>query len=229
MWLGQNNYTCDLDRMTAKYCGQQGSILCFASSAKLILVNVRCFYWTFDVYGDVCIFTSSTVWFKLSMSVLIMMLALYMSSSFQSHWFYLFVSSLCRGEPLKLAQEIQGSKAFRARFGTSISGCGDINVDGFMGEYILFCLSQRLCVYIKAVYSLHCLWRVNHVINMKYNCRLLSFKVWTFLWLWTPLLIPTMALRNQFMLRNANCIAVKVTLCNWLISLGVNSCVSWCQ
>ncbi|PIK58487.1 putative integrin alpha-9 isoform X1, partial [Apostichopus japonicus] len=44
---------------------------------------------------------------------------------------YVYLNTGSQDEPLKLAQEIQGSKAFRARFGTSITYCGDLNKDKF--------------------------------------------------------------------------------------------------
>ncbi|XP_071812420.1 integrin alpha-9-like isoform X2 [Apostichopus japonicus] len=44
---------------------------------------------------------------------------------------YVYLNTGSQDEPLKLAQEIQGSKAFRARFGSSINYCGDLNKDKF--------------------------------------------------------------------------------------------------
>ncbi|PIK51056.1 putative integrin alpha-9 isoform X2, partial [Apostichopus japonicus] len=49
---------------------------------------------------------------------------------------YVYLNTGSQDEPLKLAQEIQGSKAFRARFGTSITYCGDLNKDKFNGNIL---------------------------------------------------------------------------------------------
>ncbi|KAJ8024981.1 Integrin alpha-9 [Holothuria leucospilota] len=49
---------------------------------------------------------------------------------------YVYLNTGGSENPLKLSQEIQGSRAFRARFGSSISGIKDLNHDGYFDVII---------------------------------------------------------------------------------------------